>query len=80
MDDILEEESDNDSEGKEKEERVKGDEEDEESSRQSAEAADDQQALNMSVRDTSSTSKEDSSRTGITPRYQKFLPSCCLVM
>ncbi|XP_060721947.1 RNA polymerase II subunit A C-terminal domain phosphatase isoform X1 [Tachysurus vachellii] len=71
VDDILEEESDNDSEGKEKEERVKEDEEDEESSRQSAEAADDHQALNMSVKDTSSTSKEDSSQTGITPRGHK---------
>ncbi|XP_053494276.1 RNA polymerase II subunit A C-terminal domain phosphatase isoform X2 [Ictalurus furcatus] len=65
VDDILGEESDNDSEGKEKEERVE-EEEDEESSRQSY-----QQALGTAVKDTTSASKEDSSRTGSVPRGHK---------
>ncbi|MCI4395600.1 hypothetical protein PGIGA_G00182420 [Pangasianodon gigas] len=71
VDDILGEESDNDSEGKEKEERVEGEEEDEEASRQSAEPADYQQAEGTTVKDTSSTSKEESSRTGSIPRGHK---------
>ncbi|KAF4080456.1 hypothetical protein AMELA_G00171580 [Ameiurus melas] len=71
VDDILGEESDNDSEGKEKEERVEGEEEDDESSRQSAEPTSHQQALGRAVKDTTSASKEDSSRTGCVPRGHK---------
>lgn len=69
MDDILGEESDNDSEEKEKEQRVDGEEEDKESSRQSAESADYHPDLGTSVKDSTSTAKEESSLTGSMARY-----------
>lgn len=73
MDDILEEESDNDSEGKGKEDRAEGEEEEEGTSMQSVELTDYRQALCRSVkRDTTSTSKEESSKAGSTPRYRTF--------
>lgn len=69
VDDILGEESDNDSEGKEKERRVEGEEEDEETSRQSAESADYHTAVVAPVKDSTSTAKEESSLTGCIVRY-----------
>lgn len=73
MDDILEEESDNDSEGKGKEDRAEGEEEEEGTGVQSAKLTDYRQALCRSVkRDAASTSKEESSKAGSTPRYQYY--------
>lgn len=68
VDDILGEESENDSEGKEKDEKVEGEEEDD-ASRQSAEPTDYQQTPGSSVKDTTSTSKEDRSQTESIARY-----------